>query len=141
MTPNKIIQFRGSYNFLSNFYICKVMYEGLEYISSENAFQAAKTYQSERFHFANVSPRVAKHMGRHVSLRPDWEDVKIDIMHEILLSKFSDPFLKAKLLATGDAELVEGNNWGDTFWGLDFKKGYGQNNLGKLLMRVREEIK
>ena len=65
--------------------------------------------------------------------------MKIDIMRQVLKSKFTqNPELKAKLIATGDAELIEGNNWNDRFWGVC--RGVGQNHLGKLLMEVRAEL-
>jgi ribA/ribD-fused uncharacterized protein len=81
----------------------------------------------------------SKKLGKRVELRPDWEDVKIDIMRQVLKSKFTqNPELKAQLIATGDAELIEGNNWNDRFWGVC--RGKGQNHLGKLLMEVRAEL-
>ena len=82
---------------------------------------------------------LAKKMGRSVSLRPDWEDIKDDIMLEGLYRKFADDELADWLVDTGDEELVEGNWWGDRYWGVC--NGVGQNKLGKLLMKVRSEIK
>ena len=83
------------------------------------------------------TPGEAKRMGRQVTLRKDWEDVKISVMEKGLRMKFAIPELRDKLLATGEEELVEGNWWGDTCWGVC--KGVGANNLGKLLMKIREE--
>ena len=77
-------------------------------------------------------------MGRSVSLRPDWEDIKDDVMLEGLYRKFTNDELAEWLLDTGDEELVEGNWWGDRYWGVC--NGIGQNKLGKLLMKVREEL-
>ena len=75
-----------------------------------------------------------------MQLRHDWEKVKFDIMYEICKAKFSqNAELKDKLLATGDEYLEEGNTWGDRIWGT--VNGKGQNNLGKILMRVREELR
>ena len=79
-----------------------------------------------------------KKMGRSVSLRPDWEDIKDDVMLEGLYRKFTNDELAEWLLDTGDEELVEGNWWGDRYWGVC--NGIGQNKLGKLLMKVREEL-
>ena len=59
-------------------------------------------------------------------------------MRDLLRNKFSEPDLAARLLATGSTELIEGNNWNDTFWGVC--RGRGRNMLGQLLMEVREEI-
>ena len=133
--------FRKDYYFLSNFYKCSVVYDGMSFPSVEHAFQAAKNPDSDyRKRVAGTaSPAVAKRLGRSVELRPDWEDVKDSIMLELLYSKFSDPDLREKLINTGDAELIEGNNHWDRYWGVC--RGQGQNRLGKLLMKVREELK
>jgi len=69
-------------------------------------------------------------------MRPDWEAVKDDIMYRCVLAKFEDPILRQRLLDTGDQELIEGNTWGDTYWGVC--KGKGRNMLGKTLMAVRK---
>lgn len=136
-----ITTFRGRYYFLSNFYLCKVEFDEMEYPSSEHAFQAAKTLDMGRRKFiaTRSSPALAKMEGRRVKLRKDWEQAKINVMRQILKSKFSNPTLRSKLLATDDTTLVEGNNWGDTFWGIC--KGIGENHLGKLLMEIRDELK
>jgi hypothetical protein len=80
-----------------------------------------------------------KRLGKSLELRPDWEQAKFLIMRELLVQKFVRyPDLRKKLLATNSAELVEGNSWGDTCWGVC--KGKGENNLGKLLMAIRKEL-
>lgn len=133
--------FDGEYAFLSNFYERQVEYEGITYGSSEAAFQAQKTLDiEERLQFATLTPMQSKRKGRKVTLRPDWEGVKVLTMYEIVLAKFTqNPDLAEKLIATGDEELVEGNYWHDTFWGVC--DGVGTNFLGKILMDVRENIK
>lgn len=134
-----INSFRGSYEFLSNFYPATVEYEGLFYPTVEHAFQAAKTvsvYQRAGI-LGRSTPALAKRMGRQVTLRPNWEDIKIRIMESLVRQKFRDKELKEKLLATGNEELIEGNWWGDTFWGVC--RGEGHNHLGKILMKTREE--
>ena len=135
-----IDQFRGEFHWLSNFYSCSVHYEGLTFGNTEAAFQAAKCLDmKERERFFGLSGGQAKRLGKRVELRPDWEDVKIDIMRQVLKSKFNqNPELRKKLIATGDTELIEGNNWGDTFYGVC--RGVGLNHLGKILMEVRKEI-
>ena len=90
--------------------------------------------------FSQASPSEAKAAGRKIDLRSDWEEVKDKVMYEIVLAKFTqNPDLKKKLLATGDEHLEEGNTWGDTIWGT--VDGVGENRLGKILMRVRDELK
>ena len=135
----KIDSFDGMYSFLSNFFPCEIKYEGITYPTSEHAFQAAKTHDpNERMKIANVdSPGRAKKLGRKLKLRRDWGSVRIGIMAAILRIKFENADLRKRLLNTDDAELIEGNNWHDTFWGVC--DGVGENNLGKLLMKIREE--
>lgn len=136
-TEENVIQvidsFRGEYSFLSDFHKCKVEFEGMTYPSVEHAFQAAKNPDPEyrRSVAAVGSPVTAKRMGKKTVLRPDREEVKEGIMYELLISKFSDPGLRDKL--------IEGNNHWDRYWGVC--RGEGQNKLGKLLMKVREEVK
>lgn len=135
-----ITHFRGKYKFLSNMYLAKTSFESKYYPSVENAFQAAKVLDdSTRRIFRVCSSQEAKKEGKRVPLRTDWEDIKLDVMYSCLKSKFEDPTLRQQLLDTGDAELIETNNWGDTFWGIC--KGEGSNHLGKLLMQLREEIR
>ena len=88
-----------------------------------------------------MTPIEAKKMGRTLSLRSDWEDVKDEVMMGVLFEKFKDPELAAKLLATGEAELEETNHWGDKYWGVDSETGEGRNKLGKILMVVRGVLK
>ena len=136
-----IDSFKGKYFFLSNFFEAPVIYDGITYLNNEAAFQAQKTLnKKQRLKFAMLNSSQAKKMGRSVSLRPDWEDIKIDIMYNICKAKFTqNETLKTNLLKTGDATLIEGNTWGDKIWGQ--VNGVGENNLGKILMRIREELK
>ena len=138
-----IDSFRGKYYFLSNFFPAEVTYNGLTYQNNEAAFQAQKTYsKEERIEFTTLEPRDAKRRGRRVRLREDWEQVKDRIMEEIVRAKFSqNEELKEQLLATGDAQLVEGNRWNDRYWGVDIRSGVGENHLGKILMKVRSELR
>lgn len=129
--------FRGEYNFLSNFWYVDVY----GYPTVEHYFQAMKTTDPvERDRIKALrSPAEAKRAGRRVALRPDWESIKLDVMEAGLRYKFAPgKELANKLIATGDAELVEGNTWNDTFWGVC--RGRGENHLGKLLMKVRGEL-
>lgn len=134
----KIDSFKGDYFFLSNFYEARVIYNGIEFPTSEHAYQAAKSNDEKiwRFFSRIETPGEAKRLGRMIDLRPDWEDAKILIMKQILISKFSNRALMERLKATGDTELIEGNSWGDQFWGVC--NGKGKNMLGKLLMKIRD---
>lgn len=143
VSSNAIKSFSGKWFFLSNFYRCTVPYNGIEYKSSEAAFQAQKTLDDqERLKFVNVTPSESKHLGRSVKLRSDWEEVKDNIMFDIVKSKFdNNSDLKIELLETGDRDLFEGNTWNDKYWGVVHTENelIGKNNLGKILMKLREE--
>lgn len=136
-------EFRGKYRFLSNFYplVLGVVLDGETYRTVEHAYQAAKTLNTnERTAIRVLSkPGEAKRSGRKVKIRRDWEAIKEGVMLDLVRQKFADKSLAALLLGTGNAELVEGNEWGDTFWGKC--AGVGQNKLGKILMQVREELR
>lgn len=139
MKNKTITEFSGDYRFLSNFFPAYVKYDGLYYNTTENAFQAAKTEDySQRCQIQSVSPGEAKRLGRAVTLRPDWEFLKDGIMLDLLRQKFSKEPLRAQLLATGAAKLVEGNSHNDHYWGVC--NGTGLNKLGELLMKVRAEL-
>lgn len=133
--------FNGKYRFLSNFYPSKVVLDDLEYDTVEAAFQAAKTdnVADRRAIREADKPAEAKRLGRKVTLRQDWEKVKIQVMEDLCRQKFQQPAFKEKLLATGDAYLEETNTWNDKFWGVC--KGFGKNHLGKILMKLRDELK
>lgn len=137
----KIEKFEGEFYFLSNFYPASVMYNGDVWITAEHAFQAAKTlHPSEKLWVgAQGTPGRAKKAGQAVTLRPDWEEVKLAIMKDIVRLKFfTGRFLANRLVQTHPATLVEGNYWGDTFWGVC--QGEGENHLGLILMDVREQL-
>lgn len=135
-----IDSFRDDYAWLSNFYPCPVKFEGDVYPSVEHAYQASKTLSREcrRMFQVDISPGTAKRLGRTVDIRSDWDAVKIPLMLTLLRQKFASPDLRSRLICTGSLEIVEGNNWGDRFWGVS--GGRGENHLGRLLMLVRTEV-
>lgn len=142
MFGNKTIDsFTGEYRFLSNFYPSVIEYEEYYYPTVEHAYQAAKFTQwttKSRIRTAST-PGYARFLGKHSSnIKPDWDHVKVGIMLNLLREKFKIPNLRYSLLATGEDMLIEGNTWGDTFWGVC--NGQGLNTLGFLLERVRQEI-
>lgn len=141
-----ITAFRGAHRFLSNFWTNRatgITWKGMTAISTEHLFQAAKARNiaDRRTILATASPGAAKKLGREVTMRSDWDSVRLEAMASIQAAKYSDPELRALLLATGDAELLEGNEWGDTFWGVDLATLQGKNHLGKILMALREELR
>jgi len=137
-----IRSFQGEYRFLSNFYPAPVIYWGYQYPTVEHAYQAAKaqTHRDRELIRKAETPGVAKRLGRQIRRRPWSYRERLDTMKLLVQRKFRHhPDLTAQLLATGDRELVEGNEWGDTFWGI--YQGGGSNHLGRILMEVREELR
>lgn len=132
--------FSGELRWLSNFWPAPVMLDGFLYASVEHAYVAAKTTDPMIRSVIRTTekPGEVKRLGRQFDLREDWHDIKLQVMEDLLWQKFQDPELKAKLLATGDEEIIEINTWNDTFWGQC--RGKGQNNLGKILMRIRDTL-
>lgn len=136
------------FNFLSNFYSpCRVVYDGWSYRTVEHAYQSAKSSDLDvRAQIQQAwSPAQAKKLGRQVTLPDNWDSIKLAIMYACLESKFDDQELRVKLLETYPNKLIEGNNWGDTYWGMipsdSNSDGWeGENWLGKLLMLLRSQL-
>jgi hypothetical protein len=140
----KIIeQFKGKYRFLSNFYPISITIDGKTFPSTEHYYQAMKFKDpslQEKIRTA-PSPDRAKKIAHQHNPREDWEQISLDVMEQALRVKFTKPELKEKLLNTKDAILQEGNTWEDEFWGVNLNTGEGKNHLGKLLMKIRNDIK
>lgn len=136
-----IFGFIGKHYFLSNFHPCRLRYKGRSYPSVEHAFQAQKAMsESEQSRIANAkTPGDAKRLGRAVKCRSDWDQVKLQVMLDLVRIKFARPDLARLLIKTHGHDLVEANTWHDRFWGTTMT-GIGQNHLGKILMQVRGEI-
>ena len=135
-----IDSFQGEYRFLSNFWKSDVTYEGDTYPTVEHAYQAAKTLDLEMREIIrdDNSPFEAKKVGQCLEMREDWEEIKISVMADLVTQKFAHKKLRRKLLATTSVDIIEGNTWGDIFWGVC--DGVGENHLGNILMDVRDEI-
>lgn len=136
-----IVSFTGCFHFLSNFHTSPIFLSYIEYPTVEHAYQAAKTIDADvRLKIKEIKyPGMVKRFGKNIMLRPNWEELKLPIMENLLRQKFLIPYLGKLLVATQDFELIEGNYWGDTFWG-QCPVGNGQNNLGKLLMKIRNDL-
>lgn len=151
-----IDRFSGEWRFLSNFSLPAVVLDDVVYPTVENAYQAAKSFNAEHRSLCRLTTAGnAKRLGRHVALRPDWEQVKTAIMQELLEQKFLASPWRDGLLRTGTAILIEGNDWGDSYWGCVQRpnaigtpryvtpagvKWWGENMLGQLLMQVRAKL-
>jgi ribA/ribD-fused uncharacterized protein len=140
--PARIDRFMGEYRFLSNFFRSAVRDErGIEYPTVEHAYQASKaTRESDRERIAAAKhPSKAKRLGHRLSVDPAWHARKDEVMRRLLVQKFAPGTeLAARLTATGSAELLEGNAWGDTYWGV--VDGVGENRLGRMLMEIRSQL-
>jgi len=129
--------FKEEYAFLSNFAFCEVRLDGVPYRSVEHAYQAAKTLDvRERTQVHDCpTPAHAKKLGRTVTQRPDFNEVRIEVMRALLAQKFACGTRYRELLDDVEGDIIEDNWWGDRFWGV--YRGEGQNHLGRLLMELR----
>ena len=137
----KIDDFRFNYRWLSNYQLCKIKYKGDKYISTEHAYQAAKTLDKQQHDMIRDAPTcvLAKKLGGQCSVRSDWYAVRDRVMYDVCKIKFTNNLeLRQLLIDTGDTELIEGNTWNDTYWGVC--NNVGQNKLGQILMRIRSDL-
>ena len=139
-------RFGGRQHPFSNYYPAPTYYDGIAFSTSEAAFQSAKTLDmNARRAFINIDPGKAKGDGRKLKIRPDWEQIKYQVMLDVLQSKFQDPSLRETLLDTGDRLIIEDTTgWHDNEWGdcrcEECTRVYGKNMLGKALMEVRAKL-
>lgn len=136
-----IDKFFGEYRFLSNFYDSPFYYDGHLWKTVEHAYQAFKSKDSQvRADICKLKTAAeAKRAGKSLTIREDWEDAKLGYMKIFVRLKFMcNPDLKDMLLKTNFRQLIEGNTWGDTYWGVC--KGVGENRLGRILMNVRDKL-
>ncbi|MER9436671.1 NADAR family protein [Mesorhizobium sp. M0618] len=140
----EINAFQGDYRWLSNFWHAPIVIGGWTWESNEHAYQAAKSLDPKDWQLIQNqrSASYAKVYGSKVTIREDWNDIKLAVMAELTAAKYDqNPDLKAKLMATKGVMLVEGNHWGDTFWGVDLRvggSGMGLNHLGRIIMDYRD---
>ena len=141
--PDVINQFKGEYDFLSNRFGCRFVWQGLQYGNAEAAFQSSKCMDaSERKAYAGCSADKAALKGREQAPFPGWEDARLNIMGSILRAKFEqNPFLMKKLTDTGSCILINGNNKQETYWGVDLYSWQGENHLGRIIMDIRDKEK
>ena len=135
-----IESFDGKYRWLSNFWLCPVARSGYIYPSTENAYQSAKVSKFIGENpFLTCSPAKAKEYGQKMLDRMSWDSVKVDVMRGVLKQKFREgSYLGEKLIDTDNVSIIQGNTWGDKFWGVC--DGEGRNMLGFLIMQIRSEL-
>lgn len=136
-----ITAFRNEHRWLSNFWPANITVSWGAYPSVEHAYVAAKCANvRDRVGIEKLTAGQVKRYGRNIRVREDWNNVRLSMMHEAVLAKFTQNVeLRQKLLATGEVQLIEGNTWGDTFWGVYY--GHGHNHLGEILMTVRRNLR
>jgi len=137
-----ISSFSGEYRWLSNFWLADITLKGLTFPSSENAYQAAKTvdWANDAKQFTTITPGQAKRLGQTVEMTPVWDKIKNEVMFNVCWRKFkAHPELGQMLIDTGDRPLIEGNTWGDKYWG-QCPVGQGENRLGKILENIRSSL-
>lgn len=131
------------YAFLSNMTLVEILYDGHIFMSVENAYQYAKCKTDDWLEFClkNSPYKVKKESNNLKNKRKDWDDVKLSIMEELLVQKFSKHPFKTLLKQTGNQNISEGNMHNDSYWGIDLKQNpnIGENHLGRLQMKIRDE--
>lgn len=138
---NNIKGMFGEFRYMSNFEVCDIYFDGDLYGSTEAAYMAGKTLDpAVRAQFqksSGITPSEARKLGQLIGLRPDWNVVRYDTMAAVVFDKFyRHKHLRDLLLSTGSKYIEETNHWGDKFWGVC--DGKGENNLGRIIMNVRE---
>lgn len=139
----KIKQFTGDYHWLSNFARCEINLNDKKYPSVENAYQSEKSEDPEWKELCQTNtPSSVKRESKKLKINvEEWDKRKMEVMKECIWQKFEQEPFKTLLLITYDDHIQEGNRWGDEFWGINLKTGNGQNNLGKLIMKKRSELR
>ena len=138
-----ITEFQNEYRWLSNFAPVKIKLDGLEFPSVEHAYMSAKSDDVEWKKFCSNQNNKAgdvKRQSRNITLKKDWNEIKLKVMKECVNQKFSQEPYRTKLLETGTQHIQEGNRWNDKFWGVCLKTNKGENHLGRLIMDVRSAL-
>lgn len=141
-----ISKFRGQHYFLSNFFACRIEWNGRLYKTVEHLYQASKATNDKDHEAIRLAPKPgdSKRIGRKIKIRNDWEEIKVEVMRNALMMKFVDPKLEMRLLNTKNATLIEGNSWHDNFWGWceckECEPKVKYNILGALLMELRFKL-
>ena len=138
-----ITKFQNENRWLSNFATVKIVLDGLEFPSIEHAYMSAKSDDEEWKKFcSNPSNKAGdvKRQSRVITLKDNWNDIKINVMAECIKKKFNQEPFRTKLLETGTQHIQEGNRWNDKFWGVCLKTNKGENHLGKLIMEIRDSL-
>lgn len=135
--------FFKEFRWLSNYQEVDIAYRGLTYKNTEAAYQASKSLDiPSRKIFTTLSGREARLLGQKLVFRPDWNEIKYQVMTEVNTEKYKEPTLRSKLTATLGCDLVEANYWHDNYWGqcVCSNCSNGLNMFGKILMTIRDNL-
>lgn len=137
-----IKEFQGDFRFLSNFTDVELEFEGRIFSSVEHAYMSAKSDDKhwKEFCTQEIPAGTVKRKSKTVKLVDNWETKKLEVMEFLVRQKFNKQPFKNLLLSTGNQFIQEGNTWNDKFWGVCLKTNQGENHLGKIIMKVREEL-
>lgn len=137
----KITKFRGDYNFLSTMYECDIRWLDLDFDCLESAIAASMTLDRDiQELIATMEVEKVQQLSKVFDVRDDWDDIKIPVVTKLTEIKFTSNIgLYNRLLATGGMEIIEGNDFYETFWGMC--NGEGRNEYGKILMRLRRDLR
>jgi len=139
-----ILFFKNEYDWLSNFYPVVIDINNIKYSSVEHAYQSKKSDDMiwKLYCASNISASDIKKESKKIKILTNWDNIRLIKMYECLIQKFNQEPFKTKLLNTGNANIQEGNTWGDEFWGINVNKNpnYGENHLGRLIMKIREDF-
>jgi ribA/ribD-fused uncharacterized protein len=142
-----IKQFSKENRWLSNFSPATIIHEGITYPSVEHFYVAMKSAdkgireQIAALDTAGQAKRVGREIEKTTGLPKDWHTEKLVHMRFALEQKYNQGPYKQQLIDTGGQTIIEGNTWGDEFWGVNLKTDEGENNLGIMIMEIRENLK
>ena len=142
-TDKQIFFYGHEFYVFSNFSSFAIEWRGKLYPTSEQA------YQAEKFEDEDLKEKIRNARSAYDAFklaeankdkyRKNWDTIKLGVMKEILRAKIEQhPYVKKKLIESGDKELIE-DSWRDSYWGWGSDKK-GENHLGKLWMEVRSEV-
>ena len=140
--PFTVFTHQEGFEFLSNMRLYPILYQNVIFKASENVYQFLKLPEELKpeyiNRFARMNPFTAKKITRKLPVKKDWNDIKLRVMFGVLKLKFyQHPYLIKKLIKI-EGPIVEYNYWKDTYWGYDINLKKGENNLGKLLLLLRD---
>lgn len=144
-TGSQVLFYENDFYPLSNFSAFRLRWKDIDFDTSEAAYHWEKFPDDQPIRNAILLARSAheafKIAEQYKSRRlADWDDVKLDVMYHILHAKAGQhEYVRRKLLATGDRELIE-DSWRDSYWGWGPNRD-GQNMLGKLWMDIRSQLR